>query len=1067
MKKLVLECMFFLIIISSSAYGQDRVVTGVVTAKDDGMPLIGVSVKAKGSSTGTATGSDGKFSLKIPGGTSALLFSFIGYQSQEMSIPQSNSLKIVMQADATQLSEVVVTGVGVATSRAKLGVAVESVSAKDLPAASTASIDQALVGKIAGAQITSANGSPGAPVNILLRGINTLNRGTSPMILLDGMEVKTDLASLDLNTIDRVEVVQGAASGSIYGAQGANGVIQIFTKKGKQGIQIDVSSNYSTNSLLNVGGVSKSQFHPFATNAGGEVIGSSGKPLVFDPALSSYSENVQVNLVSPTSYNEKPYDKNLKFYDHYKMFFQSAPTINNAVAISGANEKINYNFSMSDNRQKSLFIGNGDFARTNLVSNIGMQLAKNLTFRTITQLAYTKDTQKDLNGRTIFFALNNSRPFANYDYQSEDGNYGAYFGDATGVNGFNPNYMFQYTNALSNKIDLIQNFNLNYQFPKFLTLDAKYGLNVQNQNYRQEVLEQSDNLNAADQQYWAENYTPFSYNNFNSPATPENTGEINNYLFRTTFQNFLTSATIATDFQNDFKINLPIKTITQVSFDHRKNVNREYVTWGTDAPSYTPYTASQMTNFGIATDYTEPFITYGYVLNQRFEFGEIAGISGGIRSDYSSAFGAGSKPFTFPRGDAYLRVSQLGFWQNSDLASIMPELKFRAAYGEAGIQPRPFDRYSILNTQNLGTNNTFVFPTTNPNPNLNVEVSKELEIGTDIGFRGLNSNFLNDIRLSVTYWDRQTENAIYDVDAAPSSGSGKLKDNAFGLASNGIQASLGLRVLSTEKFSWGLTTNFSKQTSKITSVIGQPVVVLSAAGSSNYILTPGEKIGQLYGYLSLNSVTQQKPDGTPYIPVAQQALYTVASNGYVVNKLTKQPYFTPDKHTFGDPNPKFNMSFINDISYKGFATLSFQVDLVSGSHVYNQTKQWMYRDGIHSDYAKPITIDGETHAYTAFYRGVYAQRQANGTKDYFYENASFARLRNLSLAFELTKFMKLQQFRRVQLVLTGRNIATITNYTGYDPEVSSGASNSAFDRGVDHNTVPNVKTYQIGLNIGL
>jgi hypothetical protein len=397
----------------------------------------------------------------------------------------------------------------------------------------------------------------------------------------------------------------------------------------------------------------------------------------------------------------------------------------------------------------------------------------------------------------------------------------------------------------------------------------------------------------------------------------------------------------------------------------------------------------------------------------------------------------------------------------------MPELKFRAAYGEAGIQPRPFDRYSILNTQNLGTNNTFVFPTTNPNPNLNVEVSKELEIGTDIGFRGLNSNFLNDIRLSVTYWDRQTENAIYDVDAAPSSGSGKLKDNAFGLASNGIQASLGLRVLSTEKFSWGLTTNFSKQTSKITSVIGQPVVVLSAAGSSNYILTPGEKIGQLYGYLSLNSVTQQKPDGTPYIPVAQQALYTVASNGYVVNKLTKQPYFTPDKHTFGDPNPKFNMSFINDISYKGFVTLSFQVDLVSGSHVYNQTKQWMYRDGIHSDYAKPITIDGETHAYTAFYRGVYAQRQANGTKDYFYENASFARLRNLSLAFELTKFMKLQQFRRVQLVLTGRNIATITNYTGYDPEVSSGASNSAFDRGVDHNTVPNVKTYQIGLNIGL
>ncbi len=160
------------------------------------------------------------------------------------------------------------------------------------------------------------------------------------------------------------------------------------------------------------------------------------------------------------------------------------------------------------------------------------------------------------------------------------------------------------------------------------------------------------------------------------------------------------------------------------------------------------------------------------------------------------------------------------------------------------------------------------------------------------------------------------------------------------------------------------------------------------------------------------------------------------------------------------------MSFINDVSYDGFINFSMQWDWLNGSHLYNQTKEWMYRDGIHKDYDVPITIDGQTGAWTSFYRGVYAQSSRNGTKNYFYEDASFWRLRNVSLAVDLNKFIKRKIFTRVQVVLTGRNIATITDYTGMDPEISSGASNSSFDRGVDHNSIPNLKTYQVGLNIG-
>ena len=127
----------------------------------------------------------------------------------------------------------------------------------------------------------------------------------------------------------------------------------------------------------------------------------------------------------------------------------------------------------------------------------------------------------------------------------------------------------------------------------------------------------------------------------------------------------------------------------------------------------------------------------------------------------------------------------------------------------------------------------------------------------------------------------------------------------------------------------------------------------------------------------------------------------------------------------------------------------------------------MYRDGIHSDYTIPLSIEGEEpQAWTAFYRGVYAQRTANGTKDYFYEDATYFRLRNISIGFDFAKMLKIPGFRKLQLVLAGRNIWTATKYTGFDPEISSGDSNSAWDRGTDHSTMPNFKSYQATLNIG-
>ena len=1048
--------------ICSTAWAQERRIIGKVTSAEDGSPLPGVSVVLKGTTKGTNTDAGGIYDISVPAAKGTILvYSFVGVTTQEIKIGNESEVNVRLVSDSRQLSEVVVTGVGVATTKAKLGIAVESVSAKDLPAAPTASIDQALVGKIAGAQIVSANGTPGARANILLRGINTVNRGTAPIVLMDGIQVgATDLNTLDLSSIERVEVVQGAAASTLYGAQGANGVIQLFSKRGQEGpIRINVSNSFAENTYLNIGNVSKADKHAFVTDASNNVIGVSGKPLTLDPATTTYLENVQYDALNVNSNANKPYDQNLKYYDHYAMFFKPSQTVNNSINVSGGSSKSDFSFTVSNNYQSSTVRNNGDFNRTNLVSNIGVTLAKNLTLRSVTQLAYTKNTLK-VSDRTLIYSLNNTRPFADYGYVDPDGNYGAYYGSAPGVNGYNPNYYLQYRTKQGNKIDVLQSFDLTYKPIKFLELNARYGLNYQSDNTRYIIPNQSTNRNIV--------VNPTQYT---GPNAPDANGEISDYNYTTVFQNAYASALFKTDFTEDFKINLPIKTSTLVAFDYRKNVLSEYEAYAAGLPLYTPFTAAQGGTPRVTLDNNTPFVTYGYLLSQNIEYGEYGGITGTVRSDYSSAFGRGSTPFTFPSGSVYIRPSSFNFWQNSSLGQFVPEFKLRAAYGEAGIQPKAFDRYVTLSTQTLGTNNVFYYSSTQNNPDLNVEVSKELELGTDFTVKGGNGNWLRRLNFSFSYWKRSTDNAIYNVDIAPSTGVGKQKGNAFSLASHGLQFSLNTTLYRGGNFTWDFTTNFGRQTSEITAVEGNAqITVTSAAGSTGYILKAGEKIGQLFGFVAIRDLNQILPDGTPAISEANKALYEVASNGYVVNKTTKQPLFSSKQYSLGDPNPTFNASFINNVSFRDIVTLGFQFDWTQGSHVYNQTKSWMYRDGISSDYANPITINGQTGAWTAFYRGVYQAGANNGTKNYFYEDASFVRLRNVSLRVNLAKALPRLPFRNLQLELSGRNLLTWTKYTGMDPEVNSGQTtgneNSAWDRGTDHNTMPNLRSYQVGLNFG-
>lgn len=1049
MKRLLTTIALFVVVLSTAL--AQRAVSGTVTG-DDGELLIGASVAVKGAASGARTDVNGKYSVNVPAGAGTLVFSYTGYETQEVALGASNVVDVKMTGN-TKLTEVIVTGTAVGTDKRKVAIDVQAINSKSLPSVPVASVDQALIGKVAGAQISNVNGTPGSRVSILLRGINSVNRGVSPMIMVDGVEMgATDINKLDLSTVDRVEVIQGAAAAGIYGAQGANGVIQLFTKRGKAGdLNIDFSTNYAINDYLNVGDVHKATLHGFNTNANNEVIGGSGNPLAFDTETGTWSENLIWASTSPTVLINKPYDQNLKYYDHFDMFFKRAATSNNVLSISGGGDRFDFLVSGSVNQQESNLLLNGDYGRYNLVNNIGVKLAKNLKFRTITQLAYTHSTINDRGGNNTIYAAFNTRPFVNYETRLDNGSYPANQGGAGGVNGFNPFFLAEYTKNDNRAIDIVQNFNLNYQPFKWLELDAKYGLNYQTQTNLYEIRNQTENPNVqATGYYWT------SYVDTES-------GERDNQQYTNRFQNLLVTGTLR------YNILSNISASTYLGWDYRNRLEKDYISYVTGLPTYTPYTSAQGTSPLIVRDYTTPFVTFGYVMSQHFDFGEVAGLTGGFRSDWSSAFGKGSKPFTFPRGDAYLRISELGFWKNSALADLLPEVKLRTAYGKAGIQPQPFDRYVTLGTRPVGSNVVFYSNPNQSNPDLDVEVSTEWEAGIDLSFNLLEGDWLKSLSIQPTYWTRSTDNAIYNVNGTPSAGISSYKTNAIGLEASGFQFIAGLQMVEKDNFSWRLTTNFGHQTSKIAKLNSPPIPLLTGAGSTGYVLEEGLKIGQLFGYVGLHSLDEKDTDGNYYLPEDQWGNYEVASNGWVVNKTTKAPYFTPGQYSFGDPNPTFIMNFINNFTISKWLNIGIQVDWIQGAHLYNQTKEWMYRDGIHSDYQNPFTINGETGAWSAFYRGVYAERSRNGTKNYFYEDASFVRLRNVEVGVDMKHFVKAGFLRRCQVSLSGRNLWTKTKYTGMDPEVNSSNVynvDSAWDRGTDHNTMPNLRSLMVGLSVG-
>ena len=1030
MRKITL--MLCMLVLNVLAFAQNRTVTGTVQ-DENGNPVSFATITEAGTRNATAADANGAFTITIKQ-NGRLVVSAAGFQNQTLTVNGTTATVSLIRNET--LSEVVVTGVGTATSKRKVAIDVATLNSKDVPKSAIASVEQALQGKIAGAQVQFTSGLPGSSAQIVLRGLNDL-AGSGPMILVDGVEVNGGLTGLDLSTVDRVEVVKGAAAGTLYGAQGANGVIQIFTKKGGKNrkTSIDFRSQLSFDQIIKQNDLIAHNHH-FVTDAQGYITRNGVR--IAPDAKGAWPDPTFLDAVNPTDapniQNNKPYLEPV--YDHIAQAYRKAVTQSHSINISGGGERSDYSFGASFlNQQNVLFNG---YKRLNLTSNLGFELFHNFNFRTTTQYIITDE---DLLAGGSRFNLTNSWPFIDFTKRDSTGH--LVVKPKANENQLNPLAEREWRDRSQKQNRLVQSFNVNYRFPKFLELDYKFGAEIWNTDLTNYYHNQTSGLQSS-QAYFGTNVA----------------GQITDQFNKFTFLNSLASAYVRTDFEQDFKLKIPIRTTTQFSYDWRNERNRQYLAQGSILPSYPPYNISVAQN-KTSSDYSDEFTTFGFLVNQTIDYGNLFGISGGVRSDYSSEFGDAKTAFTFPRGTVYFRPSEL-------LKSpTLQDWKLRAAYGEAGIQPRRYARQITLDASTVGTG-AVGLSTTNQasNPNLKVQRSKELELGTDVSIRTGKGQWLSNVTLSGTYWTRKSVDVIQSADLPPSTGYQTILDNLSSLSSHGIDLSLDIRALQSSKLDWNVGVRYGQFKGKVDKIANGKDIVTGIFG-----LQQGKDIGIIYASAPVTSLDQLRSDKTPYIASADRSKYEIV-NGMVVDKTTKRVLLSDpnDQFVLGSVIPKFNASLINTITYnKGF-TLSFQWDWRHGNKIYNLTRQWLYRDRLSKDFDQPVTINGQTGAWINYYNSLYNNVSPLG---WFVEDGSFIRLRDLSLTYTLGENIRPKVFRSLALTLSGRNLVTFTNYSGLDPEstnTSDAQGNAATGvgaiNGVDYFGVPNLKSYQIGLSIG-
>lgn len=989
----------------------DRKVRGKVTdEKGEGLP--GVSVVLKGTQRGTISAVDGSFELVVPDGSNTLIFSFVGYLTQEIDISSRSNLNVMLKIDNKALEEVVVVGYGT-IKKSDLTGSITRVGEEAIKATPIVALDRALQGRAAGVMATASSGAPGASTTIRIRGTGSVNAGNDPLYVIDGFPTG-NLNTINPNDIESIEILKDASATAIYGSRGSNGVVIVTTRRGKAG-----QSNINFESYYGVQHVRRKI------------------PLLNAREYAAFFNEARVNAGAAPYFDgstpQRPLPETLGEGTNWQdLVLRSAPIQNYQITFSGGESKTKYSISGNYFNQEGVVI-NSFFKRFTVRANIDREVKSWLKIGLSSQAAHSRSSssftpaQGGLGGGVINAALNFAPVFPIYAAN------GAYYRDFSSLNGNlvdNPVGLANERTDLYNTIRLLNNFFAEIRFSKDLVFRTSFGADLfhgKSNLYSTRLIELGAGSNGVASVSASQDLNWLNENTLSYTRTFADRLSVNALLGYTT-QSYLNEAVTANaaNFNNDFA---------------------SYHNLGSGATLRAPgSSASQWA-----------LISYLSRVNLGWEDKYLLTLT--ARADGSSRFGPNSKYGFFPSGALAWRIINEDFMKDQ---SVFSDLKLRATYGATGNQS--IGDYAYLSniavsTAVLGGANpvlqTGAVPGGISNMALGWEKNIQLDAGVDFSF------FRDRLQFTADYYVKTTSDLLFQVNVPQTTGYSSSLRNIGKVENRGLEISFKSFNINRNDFQWNTEFNIAFNRNKVLRLDGRPEF-LSGSGighlqiSNTVLLRVGEALGNFYGREMTGIFqTQQEVDASAQ-PTAKPGdiRYRDINNDGAINDS--------DRTIIGNGIPKFFGGINNTFTYKGF-DVNFFFQGSFGNDILNYGRFDVFSLNGNGNQSKDVldrwTPDNPSNE-------IPRANAAGGRilSTFHIEDGSYLRLKNFTIGYSLPgQILQRIAVKDLRVYLSAQNYLTITNYKGFDPEVSRFES-SSISQGMDFGGYPTTKTLLVGLN---
>lgn len=1064
MKEILQTCLLGLFLFPlGDAFAQQRRVTGKVTSSEDGAPVPGVNILVKGSTVGTFSDVEGQYAIEVSNADAALVFSFIGFQTVEVKVGERTVVDVILAANATQLSEIVVTGLGVEKEKRGLGYAVTTVSGNALAQKSDTDVGRLLRGKIPGANITQTSGVSGSATNIIIRGYTSISGSNQPLWVIDGVPFdggtnsqddfqdgqteSSRFLDLDPNNVESINVLKGLSATVLYGDRGRNGVILVTTKNGANAgrsskkNEVSISQSYFVNEIASLPEYSKKYGNGFHQNFGNffsnwgpdfSEIGLVPHPLNGANAATQAAFPDYVGNGSKALYEYKG-------YDNVKDFFRQGAITNTSISFKGSSDKLNYSITYGHNEDKGFTPGNqltkdnfgfGGGAKLTNKINVGATFNYAKTNYTTPPIASSFGSGVTGGGSSVFgdlFYTPRSVDLMNWPYQNPITGASVHYRGGNDIQ--NPRWTAANAKVEQDVDRVFGNAFIDYNLLTWLNVKYRIGL---------------------------DNYTEFnSYGQHRGGVD----GNING-LFRTVSKiNTITNHDLIISGSKDINERFNLTGI--VGFNARRDERYEQGVESTDQIVFGVFRHFNFINHSSASA-TAGDLEFENVENRLGLYASFDLAYKGYlhltlagRNDWSNTTEKANNSLFYPSATiSFDATSAIPALQNSGLISY---LKGRAAFATSANFP---GAYTTRNTLGLNSRNivnrdgTVSISNTIANrlgnPDLKPEQLSEIELGID-------SKWLDDkIGLELTIFKRNTTDLIVDRDLDPGTGYTVQNTNAGELEVKGIEMALTATPVKLNSFAWDVRANAGIIRNRIVD-LPDGVNQLAIAGFTNIGNFAIE--GKPYGVIQGTYLVRDEVSGKPII----------GADGWFVG--------SNDIKIIGDPNPDWTGSLSNSFSFKGFR-LTADLQYVHGGDVYSRTASNLVGRGVTAetdnfDRRAPYVLDGvdsegNPNTIQIDATNVFFDNIGFGVDELKVWDGTTIRLNEVSLSYMLpASVLSKTPFGSVSLTASGFNLwykaVNFPEKLNFDTNaIGTGVGNG---QGLDFLSGPSARRYGLSLNI--